>query len=263
MDKDIKYINRDFSDFRQRLIEYTKTYFPNTYNDFSPSSPGMMFMEQAAYVGDVLSFYLDNQIQENFTQYAQQNNNIYELAYMFGYKPKTTTAAQTTIDFYQQIPAKSVEIEVVREAKTSAREPVIEQSAPAQNNAVVQTREPSACEIAREALNTVGLDPIAEKVWLDTINNLENPAKERKNLIEDLDTTGFKSHRNPTSDDVALIQSRLALIEKYAPGAADPVNAAAFQEAKKDLTRMLAKATAQIQPATQPTAPVQPASPIQ
>jgi hypothetical protein len=105
MSKDIKYINRDFTDFRQRLIEYTKTYFPNTYNDFSPSSPGMMFMEQSAYVGDVLSFYLDNQIQENFIQYAQQTNNIYELAYMFGYKPKTTTSAQCSIDFFQQVPA--------------------------------------------------------------------------------------------------------------------------------------------------------------
>ena len=105
MSKDIKYINRDFTDFRQRLIEYTKTYFPNTYNDFSPSSPGMMFMEQAAYVGDVLSFYLDNQVQENFIQYAQQTNNIYELAYMFGYKPKTTTSAQCSIDFFQQVPA--------------------------------------------------------------------------------------------------------------------------------------------------------------
>jgi len=108
MNRDIKYINRDFSDFRQRLIEYTKTYFPNTYNDFSPTSPGMMFIEQSAYVGDVLSFYLDNQIQENFIQYAQQNSNIYELAYMFGYKPKTTTAAQVTLDFYQQVPAKTV-----------------------------------------------------------------------------------------------------------------------------------------------------------
>lgn len=113
MNRDIKYINRDFSDFRQRLIEYTKTYFPNTYNDFSPTSPGMMFIEQSAYVGDVLSFYLDNQIQENFIQYAQQNNNIYELAYMFGYKPKTTTAAQVTLDFYQQVPAKTVGGEVV------------------------------------------------------------------------------------------------------------------------------------------------------
>jgi hypothetical protein len=111
--RDIKYINRDFSDFRQRLIEYARIYFPDTYNDFSPSSPGMLFMEQAAYVGDVLSFYLDNQFQENFIQYAQQTNNIYELAYMFGYKPKTTGVAQTTIDFYQQLPAKTVGGEVV------------------------------------------------------------------------------------------------------------------------------------------------------
>jgi len=111
--RDIKYINRDFSDFRQRLIEYTKAYFPDTYNDFSPSSPGMMFIEQAAYVGDVLSFYLDNQVQENFIQYTQQTNNIYELAYMFGYKPKTTTAAQVSIDFYQQLPAKTVSGSVI------------------------------------------------------------------------------------------------------------------------------------------------------
>jgi len=97
--RDIKYINRDFSEFRARLIEYAQTYFPNTYNDFSPTSPGMMFMEQAAYVGDVLSFYLDNQFQETFIQYAQQTNNVFELAYMFGYKPKTTGVAQTNITF--------------------------------------------------------------------------------------------------------------------------------------------------------------------
>lgn len=103
--RDIKYINRDFTDFRSRLIEYARTYFPQTYNDFTPSSVGMMFMEQASYVGDVLSFYLDNQFQETFTQYAQQTNNVFELAYMFGYKPKTTGVAQTTVDFYQQLPS--------------------------------------------------------------------------------------------------------------------------------------------------------------
>ena len=104
--RDIKYINRDFTDFRARLIEYARTYFPQTYTDFSATSPGMMFMEQASYVGDVLSFYLDNQFQETFVQYAQQTNNVFELAYMFGYKPKTTGVAQTTIDFYQQLPSK-------------------------------------------------------------------------------------------------------------------------------------------------------------
>ena len=103
--RDIRYINRDFSEFRSRLIEYARTYFPQTYTDFSPTSPGMMFMEQSAYVGDVLSFYLDNQFQETFVQYAQQTNNVFELAYMFGYKPKTTGVAQTVVDVYQQLPS--------------------------------------------------------------------------------------------------------------------------------------------------------------
>lgn len=103
--RDIKYLNRDFNSFRNQLIEFSKTYFPNTYNDFSPASPGMLFMEQAAYVGDVLSFYLDNQIQETFIQYARQTNNLYELAYLMGYKPKVSTAATVELDVYQQLPA--------------------------------------------------------------------------------------------------------------------------------------------------------------
>ena len=106
--RDIKYINRDFESFRSRLIEFSQTYFPATYNDFSSTSPGMMFMEQSSYVGDVLSFYLDNQFQETFIQYAQQTNNVFELAYMFGYRPKTTGVAQTSVDFYQQLPSINV-----------------------------------------------------------------------------------------------------------------------------------------------------------
>jgi len=103
--RNITYINKDFSELRASLVDYARTYFPTTYNDFTPASPGMMFMEMAAYVGDVLSFYLDNQIQENYLQYARQTNNLYELAYMFGYKPNVTQVATTAIDFYQQVPA--------------------------------------------------------------------------------------------------------------------------------------------------------------
>jgi hypothetical protein len=105
--KDIKYLNKDFTELRSSLVNYVKTYFPTTYNDFTPASPGMMFMEMAAYVGDVLSFYLDNQFQETFLQYARQTNNLYELAYMFGYKPNVTGVALADINFYQQVPAIS------------------------------------------------------------------------------------------------------------------------------------------------------------
>jgi hypothetical protein len=103
--RDIKYVNRDFTSLRNSLIDYSKTYFPNTYSDFTSASPGMMFMEMAAYVGDVLSFYVDNQFQETFIQYSRQTQNLYDLAYMMGYKPKASTAATAIIDCYQQVPS--------------------------------------------------------------------------------------------------------------------------------------------------------------
>jgi len=102
---DIKYINKDFGEFKSALTEFSKTYFPTTYANFTPSSPGTMFLEMSAYVGDILSFYLDNQVQENFIQYTRQQNNIYSLAYMLGYRPKITGVSIVDIDIYQQIPA--------------------------------------------------------------------------------------------------------------------------------------------------------------
>ena len=105
VNRDIKYINRDFSELRNNLINFAKIYFPTTVTDFSPSSPGTMFMEMAAYVGDVMAFYTDNQIQENFTQYARQFNNLYDLAYMMGYKPKVTGVSTTDIEVFQIVPA--------------------------------------------------------------------------------------------------------------------------------------------------------------
>ena len=102
---DIKYLNKDFSSFKTDLIEYARAYYPTVYNDFTQPSPGSMFIEMASYVGDVLSFYLDNQLQETFLQYAKQKNNLYTLAYMLGYRPKVTSAAIVNLDVYQQVPS--------------------------------------------------------------------------------------------------------------------------------------------------------------
>ena len=77
--KEVKYLNKDFAQFRQNLINFAKNYFPDSYQDFNESSPGMMFIEQASYISDVLSFYLDNQIQETYLQYAKQFENLYDL----------------------------------------------------------------------------------------------------------------------------------------------------------------------------------------
>ena len=103
--RDIKYINRDFTDFKQALINYAKNYFPNVYNDFSDANPGNMFIEMASYVGDVLSFYIDKQTQENFLLFAQDKQNLMSMAYALGYRPKVTSTAIVDLDVYQQLPA--------------------------------------------------------------------------------------------------------------------------------------------------------------
>ena len=101
----VSYLNKTFSDFKSNLVNYAKTYFPTTYNDFSEASPGTMFIEMASYVGDVMSFYLDTQTQENFLIYAKEKENLYALSYAFGYRPKASYASSTNIDIYQLVPS--------------------------------------------------------------------------------------------------------------------------------------------------------------
>jgi hypothetical protein len=106
-DKNISYLNKDFGAFKAALQQYAKTYFPSTYNDFSEATPGNLFIEMSSYVGDVMSFYLDTQTQENFLLYAKEKENLYALSYVMGYRPKASYASTTTVDVYQLMPATS------------------------------------------------------------------------------------------------------------------------------------------------------------
>ena len=104
--KDIKYLNKDFVDFRNNLIEFAKTYFPTTYNDFNESSPGMMFIEMASYVGDVLGYYIDDTLRESLITTAEDRENIFELSKMMGYRAKATTPATTKLSVFQLVPSR-------------------------------------------------------------------------------------------------------------------------------------------------------------
>ena len=103
--KDIKYLNKNYNQFKEDLTNFTKNYFPNSFNDFSESNPGMIFLELASYVGDVLSFYTDTQIQETFIESAQEKANLLALAYNLGYKPVVSTPSSTNLDLYITVPS--------------------------------------------------------------------------------------------------------------------------------------------------------------
>ena len=106
--KEVQYLGREFSDIRNNLLEFAKSYFPKTYNDFNESSPGMMFIEMAAYVGDILGFYIDNQYRESLLHAAEEKKNIFKIAQSFGYKPKLSSPATAICDFTIEVPAVQV-----------------------------------------------------------------------------------------------------------------------------------------------------------
>lgn len=103
--KDVSYLGKDYNQFRTNLIEFTKQYFPETYTDFNESSPGSLFLEMAAYVGDVLSFYSDNNLKESLLEQASERGNIFDIAKSLGYRPNNSVPAHVTLDIFQLVPA--------------------------------------------------------------------------------------------------------------------------------------------------------------
>ena len=115
--KDIKYFGRDFDSLKKGLIDFTKVYYPNTYNDFNEASPGMMFLEMAAYVGDVLNYYIDSQFKENLLLHATEKRSIMSIAAAMGYKPKISVPSIVDLDVFQLLPPSGSGINVVPDTR--------------------------------------------------------------------------------------------------------------------------------------------------
>lgn len=165
--KDVKYLNKDFAQFRQNLINFTRQYFPNTYNDFNESSPGMLFIEMASYVGDVLSYYTDQSFRESVLSNAKENANILQLAQTFGYQTKLNTPATVILDVFQLIPSKG---------SGNATEPDYNYALSIAENMQVQTEEGISFVTTQPVDFAVdsGNDPREVSVYsIDTSGNIE------------------------------------------------------------------------------------------
>ena len=103
--KDISYLGKDFNQFRKNLIDFAQQYFPTTYTDFNQAGPGSLFLEMSAYVGDVLSYYMDINLRESLLDQATERTNIFDIAKNLGYTPKNAVPAYVSLDVYQLVPA--------------------------------------------------------------------------------------------------------------------------------------------------------------
>tara|TARA_R110000824_G_scaffold28652_11_gene96124 strand:+ start:4678 stop:6468 length:1791 start_codon:yes stop_codon:yes gene_type:complete len=103
----IRYTNRDFDSIRNELVNYAKRYYPDTFRDFSEASFGSLMIDTVAYVGDVMSFYLDYQVNESFMDTAVEYDNVLRLAKQMGYKYKGAPSTTGMVTLYVIVPANT------------------------------------------------------------------------------------------------------------------------------------------------------------
>jgi hypothetical protein len=103
----IKYTNKEYTSIKKDLEEYIKINYPDSYKDFSDNSFGSIMLEGVSYIGDMLSFYLDYQINESFLDSATEYNNVVRLSRQLGYKYQNSPSTTGILSFYISVPANS------------------------------------------------------------------------------------------------------------------------------------------------------------
>ena len=103
----IDYTARDYESIRAALVEHAKRYYPDTFQDFNESGFGALMIDTVAYVGDVLSLYLDYQANESFLQTALEDENILKIGKQMGFKNFSPGLSTGLIQIYAEIPANS------------------------------------------------------------------------------------------------------------------------------------------------------------
>jgi len=105
--KKINYTSKDFDSIKSDLLDHARRYYPDNYNDFNNSSFGSMMFDAVAYVGDIMSFYLDYQVNESFLETALDPENVRRISKRYGYKHLGAPTAYGTATFYVIVPAAS------------------------------------------------------------------------------------------------------------------------------------------------------------
>lgn len=108
----IRYTSRDFNSIKTDLVNYAKRYYPNTFRDFNEASFGSLMLDTVSYVGDVMSFYMDYQVNESFLDTANEYNNVVKLTRQMGYKYRGRPAAHGFVSFYVLVPANATGLAV-------------------------------------------------------------------------------------------------------------------------------------------------------
>lgn len=103
----IDYTSREFNSIKEDLVDYAKRYYPDSYKDFTNASFGSLVLDTVAYVGDVLSYYVDYSVNESFLDTAVEFENVRKHARSLGYNYSGIPSSYGIITVYVLCPSNA------------------------------------------------------------------------------------------------------------------------------------------------------------
>ena len=107
MEKGISYLNRNFHDYRNSLLNYTKQYYPDLDVEFNDASVGSWLLDIVSNIGDNLSYHIDRVYQETNIDSARERASVYSLARNNGLKIPGPKASIAEVVFTCELPVNS------------------------------------------------------------------------------------------------------------------------------------------------------------
>ena len=95
----IDYTSRDFESIKADLIKVINYRTNNQWDLTDPSDLGSILIEAFAYMGDMMSYYIDRVANESSVMTATKEENLLNFANLYGYKPSGPTPATVEVTF--------------------------------------------------------------------------------------------------------------------------------------------------------------------
>jgi hypothetical protein len=94
----LDYTSRDYYSIRENLIARVQTRLPN-WTATNPADFGVALVEAFAYMGDLMSYYIDRNVNEAYISTATQRDSVISIAQTYGYTPKGYRQSTLTLEF--------------------------------------------------------------------------------------------------------------------------------------------------------------------
>ena len=100
----ISYLSRTYGDYKSEILDVTKKYYGDIFDNFNDASVGSWFVDILADVADTLSYNIDRTYQETSVDSASELRSLFSIARTMGCKIPGRKAAIVEVELSCEIP---------------------------------------------------------------------------------------------------------------------------------------------------------------